>query len=96
MAPRSGQLLRHLSLYPFAVWFVGTAANSLIYTWLFNSTGGSLFAVAAFHILGNTYGALVTGVSIAAMAIVSCAVAAALVVIFGKEDLSRSRRVSAG
>ncbi len=85
-----------MSEYPLVAWFIGTVADSFIYTWLLNSTKGSLLAVTLFHILGNTYGVIIPGVSITAMAIVSCAVAVLLVAVFGKDNLACDERVCTG
>ncbi len=78
-----------MSNYPFLEWFIGTIAVSFIYTWLYNSTRGSLFVVTIFHVLTNTYGVLVSGVSVAALAMVYSFVALCLVAIFGKNHLAR-------
>jgi membrane protease YdiL (CAAX protease family) len=78
-----------MSNYPFLKWFIGTMAVSFIYTWLYNSTQGSLFVVTIFHVLTNTYGVLVSGVSVAALAMVYSFVALCLVTIFGKNHLAR-------
>lgn len=85
-----------MSNYPFVVWFIGTVAGSFVYTWLFNSTKGSLLVVTLFHVLGNTFGVIISGVSITAMAIISCVVAVLLVAAFGKDNLARGERVCAG
>lgn len=35
---------------------VGVMGDSMIYTWLFNRTGGSVLLVALMHAAGNTWG----------------------------------------
>lgn len=85
-----------MSSYPFLVWFIGTVALSLIYTWLYNSTEGSLFVVTLFHVLTNTFGVLISGVSVTALTIAYVVVAMVLLVVFGKENLARCGKVCAG
>ncbi len=85
-----------MSDYPFLAWFIDTVAVSFVYTWLYNSAGGSLLVVTLFHILGNTFGVIISDVSITALAIVYCVVAVLLVAIFGKDHLARRERVRAG
>jgi len=85
-----------MSDYPFLAWFIGTVAVSFVYTWLYNSAKGSLLVVTLFHILGNTFGVIISGVSITALAIVYCVMAVLLVAVFGKDDLARRERVYAG
>jgi uncharacterized protein len=79
--------------YPFFAWFIGIVASSFIYTWLYNSTKGSLLVVTLFHVFGNTFPAIIAGVSIIALGIVYCVVAVLLVVVFGKDNLARGERV---
>jgi membrane protease YdiL (CAAX protease family) len=78
--------------YPFLPWFTGIVAGAFLYTWLYNSTQGSLLLVALFHVALNTFGVLVAGVSITALAIVYCSVAVALVAVFGSANLSRQEK----
>ena len=85
-----------MSEYPFLPWFIGTVAGAFIYTWLYNSTKGSILLVALFHIALNTFGIVVSGVSIIVLAILYCLVAIALVTAFGSTNLSRQERVYAG
>lgn len=82
--------------YPFLPWFVGTVAGAFLYTWLYNSTKGSLLVVALFHIALNTFGVVITNVSVIVLAILYVLVAIALVVTFGSTNLSRRERVCAG
>ncbi|HXF84055.1 MAG TPA: type II CAAX endopeptidase family protein [Anaerolineales bacterium] len=84
-----------ISEYPFLPWFISTVAGSFIYTWLYNSTKGNLMLVALFHIAVNTFGVVISGVSIIALAILHVLVAFVLVVTFGGTNLSRRKRVYA-
>jgi membrane protease YdiL (CAAX protease family) len=49
----TGADIRPLSL--FAPWVVLTVATSVIYTWLYNGTGGSLLIVVLFHAASNVF-----------------------------------------
>ncbi len=82
-----------MSEYPFLPWFIGTVAETFVYTWLYNSTGGSILLVALFHVVLNTAGALIPGVSVLVLAILYCLLAVALAAIFGSKNLSRRERV---
>jgi membrane protease YdiL (CAAX protease family) len=82
-----------MSEYPFLPWFIGTVAGAFIYTWLYNSTGGSILPVALFHVVLNTAGVLIPEASVLALAVVYCLVAAALAAIFGSKELSRRERI---
>lgn len=82
--------------YPFLPWFIGTVAGAFIYTWLYNSTKGSILLVALFHVALNTFGVVVSDVSIVVLAILYCLVAIALIASFGSTNLSRQERVRAG
>lgn len=84
-----------MSEFPF-LWFISIAADAFIYTWIYNSTKGSILLVALFHGLGNIFGAFITGVSPVAYALVSCVVAIVLITVLGKTNLSRRERVLAG
>lgn len=85
-----------MSEYPFLPWFIGTVAGSFIYTWLYNSTKGSLLLITLFHIARNTFGVVVTGVSITVLAMLYALIAVVLVVMLGGTNLSRRERVRAG
>jgi len=82
--------------YPFLTWFIGTIALAFIYTWLYNSAQGSLLVVTLFHVLTNTFGVVIAGVSVTALTVVYVVVAVLLVAVFGKDDLARRERVRAG
>ena len=81
-----------MAAYPF-LWFIIIVADAFIYTWIYNSTKGSILLVAIFHGAGNIFEAFMTGVSPIAYAIVTCAVAIALIAVFGSANLSRRQRV---
>ena len=84
-----------MSEYPF-LWFIIIVANAFIYTWIYNSTKGSILLVALFHVSGNIVGAFITGVSPVAYALVNVAVAIVLMAAFGKMNLSRRKKVCKG
>ncbi|ACL23400.1 Abortive infection protein [Chloroflexus aggregans DSM 9485] len=85
-----------ISEYPFLPWFISTVAGSFIYTWLYNSTNGSLLLVTLFHIALNTFSVVISGVSIITLALLEVVVALVLVVIVGGANLSRRERDCAG
>jgi len=86
--------LSNLGLGGIAGWFVSLALGSILLTWLFNASGGSVGAVALFHAsldvfitspvspsLANVMGALLT---IGALGVIP---------LFGDEHLARRPRV---
>jgi len=84
-----------MSEFPL-VWFISIAADAFIYTWIYNSTKGSILLVALFHGSLNVWGLFITGVSPVAYALVNCVVAIVLIAVFGRVNLSRRERVCAG
>ncbi len=74
--------------YPFVPWFIGIVAQSFLYTWIYNSTKGSILLVTLYHVALNTFGVVVMGVSVFVLAGVYCVVAGVLGVVFGSEHLS--------
>ena len=84
-----------MSEYPF-LWFAIILADAFIYTWIYNSTKGSILIVAIFHASGNIVGAFITGVSPIAYALVNGVVAIILIAVLGRVNLSRRKRVCAG
>jgi len=80
---------------PF-LWFISIVAVAFIYTWLYNSTQGSILLVALLHVSENLYGAFITGVSPIAYALLNCVVAIILIAVFGRTNLSRRERVCVG
>lgn len=85
-----------MSNYPFLPWFIGTVVLAFIYTWLYNSAQGSLLVVTLFHVLTNTFGVVVSDVSVTALTTVYVMAAVLLVTVFGKDNLARRERVRAG
>lgn len=81
--------------YPFFPWFAGIVALSFLYTWLYNSTQGSLLVTSLFHIFLNTFAAVISGVSVLALAMVYILAALLLVALFGGTHLSWRERVCA-
>lgn len=77
------------------LWFITIVTNAFIYTWIYNSTKGSILLVALFHGSLNIFGVFVTGVSPIAYALVNCVVASILILVFGKVNLSHQKRVYA-
>ncbi|HEX6302758.1 MAG TPA: CPBP family intramembrane glutamic endopeptidase [Anaerolineales bacterium] len=47
---------------PFILFFLNVLAQSILYTWLYNSTGGSTLLAILFHAAGNTTGTLMGAV----------------------------------
>jgi uncharacterized protein len=81
-----------MSEYPF-LWFIIIVTNAFIYTWIYNSTKGSILLVALFHGSLNIVSAFITGVSPVADTLLNCVVAIVLIAVFGKTNLSRQERV---
>jgi membrane protease YdiL (CAAX protease family) len=72
------------------LWFVGMLCGAIVFTWLYNSTNGSILMVALWH---GTYNAAVTATEPPIAAIVSTIVwiAAVVIVLVAKPaNLSRS------
>jgi len=73
-------------------WFLGLFSGAIVFTWLYNSSGGSILMVALWH---GTYNATVTATEPTIAAIVSTFVmiAAVVIVLVAKPaNLSRSRK----
>ncbi|NSW54151.1 MAG: CPBP family intramembrane metalloprotease [Anaerolineae bacterium] len=85
-----------ISEHPFLPWLISTVAAAFVYTWLYNSTKGSILLVALFHVALNTFGVLVPGVSVSALAILYSLAAIALVAVVGSTNLSRQERTRSG
>jgi membrane protease YdiL (CAAX protease family) len=77
------------------LWFISIVAVAFIYTWLYNSTQGSILLVALLHVSENLYGAFIPGVSPIAYALLNCVVAIVLILVFGKMNLSHRKRIYA-
>lgn len=77
-------------------WAIGLFAGAIVFTWLFNSTGGSIFVVAIFHGCFNYMTATNAGDGILA-AVVSAIVmvwAVVVIVIYKPQNLSKQERVA--
>jgi hypothetical protein len=83
-----------------AWWSLGTVALRVLYTWLYNNTGGSVFATVVFHATGNLAqigpflnfgpgGYPLAAQRIAALLLV--VVAAVVAVVWGPRTLARNR-----
>lgn len=81
--------------YPF-LWFIIILTNAFIYTWIYNSTKGSILLVALLHGSLNVWGLFIPRVSPVADALLNCVVAIILIAVFGKANLSHQKRVYAG
>lgn len=79
---------------PFTPWLVGVMADSVIYSWLYNSTGGSLFIVTLFHAATNAVGAQFYTGSHLAVTVVVILAALLLTAVFGPKNLARKDRVA--
>ncbi len=77
-----------MSGYPFPVWLLGLIGEAVAYTWLYNSSGGSLLIVSLFHISINTLGPALGG-SQTGLALANLLVAALLVLLTGPARLAR-------
>ncbi len=77
-------------------WFITIVADTFMYTWIYNSTKGSILIVALLHASGNIVVAFITGVSPIAYALVNCVVAIVIIAVLGKKNLSRQERLRAG
>jgi uncharacterized protein len=84
-----------MSEFPL-VWFVSIVTDAFIYTWIYNSTKGSILLVALFHGALNIVGAFIPGVSPIAYALLNCVLAIILIAVFGKVNLSRREKVCVG
>ena len=84
-----------MSEYPF-LWFTIIVANAFIYTWIYNSTKGSILLGTLFHASGNIVGAFIAGIYPIAYALVNGVVAIILIAMFGKLNLSRRKKVCKG
>ena len=73
-----------MSTYPLIPFFLAVVARAVVYTWLFNSTGGSVLMVTIFHAASNTVGTFVP-----VEALVTAVLAAAIAIGFGPAHLSR-------
>jgi membrane protease YdiL (CAAX protease family) len=84
--------------YPFWLFVLGMVASAIIYTWVFNSTGGSLLSVTLLHAAFNTSAIslpvlpAVTGDDnvVVTTVVLRCVIAAVIVAVAGAARLTRS------
>lgn len=69
-------------------WFIDILAKSVIYTWIYNSTKGSVFLLIVLHMLTLTFGTFMGWPS----ALMSTAVAVSLIIAYKPETLSANRQ----
>ena len=74
-----------MSTYPLIPYLIDTIALSVLYTWIYNSTRGSLLIVTLLHAAGNTVGAWV-----APRAVITVLLAVIVVLVYGPARLSRT------
>lgn len=78
-----------MSSYPLVAWFAGTVLVSVVYTWLYNGSGGTVLVVVVFHAAANTASELVEGYLVTeALVIAVVAVLVALGVFPRRSDAS--------
>lgn len=90
-------------LAPIAFWYIlGVLSLTVILTWVYNNTRGSLLVAVLFHTASNTadwivpIASFITGVSdvraFVLLHVLNLIVAIALIVVFGRANLSRSSK----
>jgi membrane protease YdiL (CAAX protease family) len=93
------KFLSHWDGVEFLFFMVSIVARSVLYTWLFNNTNGSLLMTTLFHASGNTAGVLLPVATTAAsgnltisiiQAVLAVIVAAIVILKAGPERLSHS------
>jgi membrane protease YdiL (CAAX protease family) len=77
-----------MSTYPLIPYLVYIVAESVLYTWLYNNTGGSLLLAVLAHGASNVVGPF--GAAPVATAVITAALAIAVVAIFGPRHLTRT------
>ncbi|MGZ8723826.1 MAG: CPBP family glutamic-type intramembrane protease [Aeromicrobium sp.] len=78
-----------MSEYPLLPHFVYVVSASVLYVWLYNNTGGSLLIAVLAHAVSNIVG--VFSSAPVATAVIIAGVAAAVVVVYGPANLSRTK-----
>ena len=77
-------------------WLVSLVTGSILLTWLFNRSGGSVLAVALFHgVLDIVMTSPVTGPLPSVMGAIITIVGLAIPLVLGRANLSRNARVRA-
>jgi len=98
--------LPHWETVAFIFFMIGTVVRAVLYTWLYNSTNGSLLLATLFHASGNTGGVLLPLATTAAggsittsliQIVLEVMVVSIVIAATGPEHLSRTktRQVSA-
>lgn len=80
---------------PFITFLIGIVAQSILYTWLYNSSKGSLLIVSLFHAAINIVGGSAYAGSQLGMTVVSCLAAIILVFVVESSRLSSQTYISA-
>lgn len=83
--------------FPLGLWGLSFFAAAVVYTWLYNNTGGSVLAATVFHGLLDTIGPFVvlhpsvTGTALSAGTLVSIYLVLALVIVltYGPRSFTR-------
>jgi len=80
-----------MSTYPKDLFLIEILAASVIYTWLFNSTRGSVLIVTIYHCFVNTVGAVLE-IGRLEQTVVMVIAALLIILVFGASNLSRLGR----
>ncbi len=85
---------QQMGLWMFPFLAVTIVCGAVVYTWLYNSTGGSVLMVAVFHASFNFFSASAAGAGTVAVVMTAGVVIAALIIprICGMENMSRRAR----
>lgn len=81
-----------LWMYPFLAFTI--VCGNVVYTWLYNSTGGSALMAIVFHTSFNFFSASAAGAGVVAIVMTAGVVLAALIIprVYGLQDMSRRTR----
>lgn len=85
---------------PFALLLLDTVLISILYTWLYNNTKGSLLFVTLFHAVGNSFNLLVIGAGVPLISyfgthlIIILVVDILVIALFGKSLTRRPKQES--
>ncbi len=85
---------QRLGLWMFPFFAATIVCGAVVYTWLYNSSGGSVLMVAVFHTSFNFFTASAAGKGIVAVVMTAGVVIAALIIprVCGLENMSRRAR----